>query len=107
MKILILTVIIIATLLPFALWAQCSGCPNEKLHAKQPVRENKVTLAAVNKQNWINEDYYFTYSFDKKPKIGTHILIVKLFNKDKKLNQDYTVTADADMPSMNGAHSTG
>lgn len=104
--------LIIVTVLPIAIWAQCGGCPvskdcetttNGSVGSKPETRK----LAGYNKVNWINENYYFTYDFAKKPKMGTTILRVKVYNKTKKISNVFDVYADADMPSMRGAHATG
>ena len=55
----------------------------------------------------IGNDYYLTYSFDKKPKLGTLIMKVEIFTKEGKKDTSLEVKADAGMPSMKGAHETG
>ena len=56
---------------------------------------------------WVGEAYYFVYSFDKKPQMGTIIMKVKVFAKDGNQDSSMEITGSADMPSMKGAHSTG
>ncbi len=56
---------------------------------------------------WIGEVNYFTWEFDKPPKMGTAILIVKLYDKDGKQVTDLAITGRSDMPSMRGAHDSG
>jgi len=51
--------------------------------------------------------YYFTYGFDKPPKLGMAIMRVEIFNRDRKRDTSFVVRGDADMPSMRGAHSNG
>ena len=64
-------------------------------------------LPAAGKKCWIGEAYYFKWKFDKKPKLGTAILIVQLFdNKDKRVTS-LDVVGMSDMPSMMGAHDSG
>jgi hypothetical protein len=55
----------------------------------------------------LDADHYFTYGFDKTPKIGTAIMRVEVFTRDGKRDTSYTVKGDADMPSMRGAHAAG
>ena len=64
-------------------------------------------LPRSGKKCWIGEVNYFTWEFDKTPKMGTSILIVKLFDKDGKRVSDLAVTGRSDMPSMRGAHDSG
>ena len=70
-------------------------------------RQESHNIARVRRAHWLNDDYYVTYQWDKRPRIGHHVLIVKLFNKDKQQVQNLEITADAYMPSMKGAHDTG
>jgi hypothetical protein len=55
----------------------------------------------------IDANHYFTYGFDKAPKIGVAIMRVEVFTRDGKRDTSFVVKGDADMPSMRGAHSTG
>ena len=55
----------------------------------------------------INADYYFTYGFNKQPKLGVAIMKVEIFSRDGKRDTSFVVKGDADMPSMRGAHSEG
>lgn len=55
----------------------------------------------------INADYYFTYGFDKPPKLGMAIMRVEIFNRNGNRDTSFVVKGDADMPSMRGAHSSG
>lgn len=50
---------------------------------------------------------YFVYGFAKPPKLGTAIMRVEIFTRDKTRDTSFVVKGDADMPSMRGAHSTG
>jgi len=52
-------------------------------------------------------DHYLIYGFDKKPKLGTLIMKVEIFTKEGKKDTSFEAKADADMPSMRGAHATG
>jgi hypothetical protein len=59
------------------------------------------------KKHWIGNDYYFIYSFDKKPQLGTVILKIELFAENGQKERSLEITGNADMPSMKGAHSSG
>jgi hypothetical protein len=65
-----------------------------------------ATLKAGQK-NWIGDQYYFVYDFDKKPQMGTIIMKIQVFSKEGKQDSSFEITGSADMPSMRGAHSTG
>jgi len=55
----------------------------------------------------IGSDYYLIYGFDKKPKLGTVIIKVEIFDKEGKKDTSFEVKADSGMPSMKGHHDTG
>lgn len=55
----------------------------------------------------IGEGYYLIYGFDKPLKMGTVIMKVEIFTADGKKDTSLEVKADADMPSMRGAHASG
>jgi hypothetical protein len=64
-------------------------------------------LLKAGQKNWIGEEYYFVYNFDKKPQMGTIIMKIQVFSKDGKQDSSLEISGSADMPSMRGAHSTG
>jgi hypothetical protein len=64
-------------------------------------------LAKSGKKCWIGEVNYCTWEFDKTPKMGTSILIIKLYDRDGKRVTDVDITGQSDMPSMRGAHDSG
>jgi hypothetical protein len=64
-------------------------------------------LPKSGKKCWIGEVNYFTWEFDRTPKMGTAILVVKLYDKDGKRVSDLAVTGRSEMPSMRGAHDSG
>ncbi len=70
----------------------------------EPVFED---LPKSGKKCWIGEVHYFTWEFDKTPKMGTSILVVKLYDKDGKRISDLVISGRSDMPSMRGAHDSG
>ncbi len=64
-------------------------------------------LPGSGKKCWINDTTYFTYKFAKKPKLGTAILKIQLFNKKGEKLTHLDITGKSDMPSMRGAHDSG
>jgi hypothetical protein len=74
------------------------------LTTQQPVFND---LPGYGKKCWIAEAYYFTYKFDKKPKLGTAILIVQLFDKAGTRVTSLGIAGMSGMPSMSGAHDSG
>lgn len=72
--------------------------------AQEPVFED---LPKSGKKCWIGEVNYFTWEFDKTPKMGTAILIVRLHDKDGNRVSDLAIMGRSDMPSMRGAHDSG
>ncbi len=55
----------------------------------------------------IGNDAYLLYSFAEKPKMGTVILKVQVFNKAGEKETSLQIMGDSGMPSMRGAHDTG
>jgi len=104
-------ILIISSLIVLPLVAQghCGSCSAYASPAPQKVAPAKevIALGAARQAQWISSDYYLVYEWNKKPKIGTHILKVKIFDRGKKQVNNLTLTADAFMPSMKGAHDTG
>jgi hypothetical protein len=64
-------------------------------------------LPGPGKKCWIHEEMYFAYKFSEKPKMGTVILIVQVFNKKGDQLTPFTIEGRSDMPSMRGAHDSG
>jgi hypothetical protein len=85
-----------ATLIVFVLAATAA--------AETPVYKD---LPGAGKKCWIGNALYFTYKFDKKPKLGTAILKVQLFEKKGARITNLDVIGMSDMPSMKGAHDSG
>ncbi len=82
----------------------CCNSPGLVPAGQEPVFQD---LPKSGKKCWIGEVNYFTWEFDKTPKMGTSILIVKLYDKDGRRVSDLAVTGRSDMPSMRGAHDSG
>jgi hypothetical protein len=55
----------------------------------------------------INNDYYFKYEFNEKPKMGMSILKIQVFDKQGNQTVPFKMTGRSDMPSMRGAHDWG
>ena len=70
----------------------------EQAYAPMPDPGKKVPMGG---------GHYLIYGFDKKPKLGTVIIKVEIFNGEGKRETSMEVKADAGMPSMRGAHETG
>jgi len=86
-----------------------SCCNSPGLTPSGPQSQEPVfqDLAKSGKKCWIGEVNYFTWEFDKTPKMGTSILIIKLYDRDGKRVTDVAITGQSDMPSMRGAHDSG
>lgn len=82
-----------------AAWSNAPSSAAPEVYADLPQPGKKVPLDA---------DHYFTYGFDKTPKLGTCVMRVEIFGRDgSKDTTSFVVKGEADMPSMRGAHSTG
>lgn len=117
MKKITLLTLLLAVALPLVVWAQCADCPtsksksgdNSKMSASSSGNNSKIVAKALpgyNKAVQLPDSKYFKYSFTKKPKIGTSILNVSVFDKKNRLSDDFDVYITADMPSMRGAHAS-
>jgi hypothetical protein len=82
----------------------CCNSPGLAPQGQEPVFQD---LPKSGKKCWIGEVNYFTWEFDKTPKMGTSILIIKLYDKDGTRVSDLAVAGRSDMPSMRGAHDSG
>ena len=89
--------------------AASSCCNSPGLTPSGPQNQEPVfqDLAKSGKKCWIGEVNYFTWEFDKTPKMGTSILIIKFFDRDGKRVTDVAISGQSDMPSMRGAHDSG
>ncbi|HOZ01080.1 MAG TPA: FixH family protein [Candidatus Syntrophosphaera sp.] len=112
MKSAITLLLAIIALLPIALNAQCENCQNHQMVGNQKANAGTKTIVkhiftSQNKNYWVSEDKYISYKWQSKPKIGTNMLLVTVYSKGKKINNDLILTANSYMPSMRGAHDTG
>jgi hypothetical protein len=55
----------------------------------------------------LDAKHYFSFGFEKQPKLGSAIMKVEIFTLDGKRDRSFVVKGDVDMPSMRGAHSSG
>lgn len=72
--------------------------------SQQPVFQ---ALPGPGKKCRVNDDFYFTYRFSEKPKMGTVILKVQVFDKSGTQATPYLIKGRSDMPSMQGGHDSG
>lgn len=63
-------------------------------------------LAAEGGKNPLPGGGWFTWKFDKKPRLGALFVKVQIYNKDKEKDTSYEVTGESGMPSM-PYHDTG
>lgn len=64
-------------------------------------------LPKSGKKYEIGDDIYFIYEFSERPKIGTIVLKIRVFNKKGEKITPYAIKGRSDMPSMRGAHDSG
>ncbi len=69
--------------------------------------EEYPALAKPGAKIELDAEHYFTYGFDKPPKLGTAIMRVEIFRRDGSRDTSFTVRGDTDMPAMRGAHGSG
>ncbi|MCX6568329.1 MAG: FixH family protein [Candidatus Aminicenantes bacterium] len=100
---------LLAVLTGFAGTRESRQCCSPGLTPSGPQTQEPVfqDLAKSGKKCWIGEVNYFTWEFDKTPKMGTSILIIKLYDRDGKRITDLQIVGQSDMPSMRGAHDSG
>jgi hypothetical protein len=64
-------------------------------------------VARAGKKCWISDDLYFIYRFDGKPKLGTSILKIRVFDRNTSQITSLAIRGITGMPSMSGAHDSG
>jgi len=104
-----ISIILIVILFALPLFSEHCGSCGANPAAQTGGQTQQVTkkVMSENKIVWLNNDYYAKYTWEKKPKIGTVLLFVDVYNKNKQLTKDISIQANAYMPSMRGAHDTG
>jgi hypothetical protein len=85
---------------------QAAGTADRPALQEQPAAEFPE-LPSSGKKCRIDDEFHFTYEFTKKPRLGTAILRVLIFDQDGKRSTGFTVIGRSDMPSMAGAHDSG
>jgi len=111
----IAVILLMASLMCFSTSFGEGSCQEEHQKLRSKMTENaKETadtayypLVAEGKKCVINENYHFIYKLDKRPKMGTSILRVELFNKQGKRDTSWKIVGNFGMPSMSGAHDSG
>jgi hypothetical protein len=83
------------------------GAAAPRVLAGAPVQEAAQVLPGPGAKVPLGREHYFTYGFVDPPKLGMAVMKVSIFERSGKPETDFSVTGDADMPSMRGAHSTG
>lgn len=74
------------------------AAPAKVVYQPMPKAGRKITLAT---------GHYFTFGFEKQPKLGNAIMRVELFTPAGQRDRSFVLKGDADMPSMRGVHSAG
>jgi hypothetical protein len=101
----------VSMLIALASWAVLSSvtedCPVLSTSAVLGADKSTGPTLKAGQKNWIGDQHYFVYNFDKKPQMGTIIMKIQVFSKESKQDSSFEITGSADMPSMRGAHSTG
>jgi hypothetical protein len=91
-------------MVPLLLFITPSFSVAYEMQGQKPVYQS---MPGPGKKVPINGNFYMIYGFDKKPKLGTVIMKVEIFNNAGKKDTSFVVKADAGMPSMKGAHDSG
>lgn len=91
---------------PARIWADSPGVRQAMAPEEKPGVQ-PTPLPAPGKKISINENLYFIYEFSEKPKLGTVILKIHIYDKDGSQLTPFTIKGRSDMPSMRGAHDSG
>ena len=80
----------------------------KKVQVKKVEAEKvKVVPAKQGKKNALDKEYYFTYSFDQRPVLGTLIVKVQVFDKNNKQASSFSVKGLMRMPEMQSMGDSG
>jgi hypothetical protein len=78
---------------------------------RSALQENPIAefleLPSSGKKCRIDGEFHFTYEFTEKPRLGTAILRIRIFDRDGRRSTAFTVLGRSDMPAMAGAHDSG
>lgn len=69
--------------------------------------EPENILPGEKKKCPLPEGHYFTYRFASRPKLGTAILKIQVFDEAGRRTTGFSIRGDYGMPSMPGAHDSG
>jgi hypothetical protein len=61
-------------------------------------------LAKAGQKTAISADLFIVYRFSERPKMGTVVLKIQVFDKEGRKVTPVTIRGRSDMPSMRGAH---
>jgi hypothetical protein len=102
-KLFIIFLLILASLVAaFSALAVCAQSAGPK-----PADVVWTPVPGPGKKCPVNDDYYFKYEFNEKPKMGMSILKIQVFDKKNDQVVPFKMTGRSDMPSMRGAHDSG
>lgn len=90
--------------------AQVGAKPELKARAKpaavSPAALKPVALTEGSGKNRLSGGGWFTWKFDKKPRLGPAIIKIQVYSRDKKKDSSYEITGESGMLSMR-AHDSG
>jgi hypothetical protein len=105
---IIIAALIAILLPPLPLHAQShEGHQHEGHQMKTAEAPDFAAMPGPGEKVQIGNDYYLIYGFDKKPKMGTVIMKVQVYNSRGEKDTSVEILGDSGMPSMRGAHETG
>jgi len=108
----IILIFFVTSLLPLTLYGEdhqthkAMNYNNASASAEMKAPDYPV-MPGLDKKVQLGDGNYLVYNFDKKPKLGTLIIKVEIFNSKDKKDTSMEITGSAGMPSMRGAHDTG
>jgi hypothetical protein len=101
-----LAAVIFGFVLGIALMSSAAGTPPATPSPQTQTSEYKV-LPPPGKKCPLANGFYFTYEFSEKPKMGTIVLKVQVFDAAGQKNASFVITGQYNMPAMSGAHDSG
>jgi len=75
--------------------------------AIKPAEITYQPMPKTGKKYDLGEGNYAVFDFSERPKMGTVILKIQVFNKKGEQITPYLIKGRSDMPSMRGAHDSG
>lgn len=103
---------VVSSLLPLTLYGEGHQTHkamnhNDASSSTETKAPDYPVMPGLDKKVQLGDGNYLIYNFDKKPKLGTLIIKVEIFNSNDKKDISMEITGDAGMPAMRGAHDTG